>query len=413
MNGPKVLFVSSGDLIGSRFNGYDWLAGLAVRGVSGSMLVNWNHDSKRPEISNISNFWNRSITRKIRRLIHLEYLHRGIEFGKYPWSRKLLSSKRFKEADLIHLQIVHDGTLDFHTISKILEKKPTVWTWHDPWPLAGHCIYPMDCPRFKVGCGNCPDLSRPFKIGKDLTIRNRAEKRRLIEQSQTIHITTQWFENLIQKSIGVLPILKILPFGIPDEFFTKINRDESRAKLWIPSNDFVIGIRSVIEPQKNFSLFKEALRHLDRTDNITIITVQNFGQLDEFKGKFNVIELPWTNQTDEIISFYDSLDVFVMPSLYETFGMMGIEAMSRGVPVIGLANTALDEICELDKNGFISLNEPMYMSALLTKLLENRSLIEQKSEISREYVSSKFRINHFLDKLIDIYSETIKNYENK
>jgi glycosyltransferase involved in cell wall biosynthesis len=413
MGSLKVLYISSGDLIGSRFNGFDWFEDLKKKKVSASLLVNWNQNSSGKNVSNISRFWNQILMRKLRRLIYQSYLKEGIEYGEYPWSRGVFRTKEYREADLVHLQIVHDGTLDLKTISRILSEKPVVWTWHDPWPLTGHCVYPMSCSRYKSGCGECPDLNRPFTIGKDLTIQNRTHKQEIIGQSQVIHLSTKWFEKLVRESSDPELKIKVIPFALSQEFFQPIYKQESRKKFGIPKENFVIGIRSVVEPQKNFQLFVEAIRLLGPDRNISIVTLQEFGQLREFEESFHIVELPWTNSNSELLNFYDALDVFLMPSLYETFGFMGIEAMARGVPVIGLAETALDEVCNLKDNGFIVENEPDNLRKIILLAKNNRSLTLEKSLLSKKHIALNFAMDDFIDKLITLYNETIMEFKAK
>jgi glycosyltransferase involved in cell wall biosynthesis len=413
MDSLKVLYVSSGDLVGSRFNGFDWHEDLKKLNVFGSYLVNWNHHSIWSNVENISRFWNLPFLRKLRRLIFQSYLNEGIEYGEYPWSRGIFKSSKYKEADLVHLQIVHDGTLDLKSISRILKEKPTVWTWHDPWVLTGHCIYPMSCSRFKLGCGECPDLNRPFKVGKDLTRENRIKKQELISQSQIIHLSTNWFEKLVHENSHIQLNTEVIPFALNKEFFVPTNKEESREKFVIPKENFVIGIRSVVEPQKNFKLFVESLRLMSANTNITIITLQESGQLNEFKDKFHILELPWTNNNSDLLSFYDALDVFLMPSLYETFGFMGLEAMARGVPVIGLAHTALDEVCSIGQNGFLIENDPKDLSDKILFAFNNRMLVSEKSRLSREHAISKYGMDEFTKKIVEMYKKTILEFYAK
>jgi glycosyltransferase involved in cell wall biosynthesis len=413
MESLKVLYVSSGDLVGSRFNGFDWYEDLKKHNVFASYLVNWNHHSNSPNVENLSPFWNLPFLRKFRRLIFQSYLNEGIEFGEYPWSRGIFKSSKYKGADLVHLQIVHDGTLDLKSISRIMREKPTVWTWHDPWVLTGHCIYPMSCSRFKLGCGECPDLSRPFKIGKDLTKENRLEKQDLIAQSQIVHLSTKWFEKLVHESSNIQINTVVIPFALNKDFFVPTDKEASREKFGIPKENFVIGIRSVIEPQKNFKLFVEALRLISGNTNISIITLQESGQLDEFKNKFHILELPWTNDNSDLLSFYDALDVFIMPSLYETFGFMGLEAMAREVPVIGLANTALDEVCSIGDNGFLIANDPKDLSDKILFALSNPMEVANKSRLSREYAISKYSMDEFSKKLVEMYKKTVLEFDAK
>jgi glycosyltransferase involved in cell wall biosynthesis len=410
MESIKILFVSSGDLVGSRFNGFDWLEGLSARGVDAELVVNWNKNSQHPKVKSLSSFWSGNLMRKIKRLIYQSYLNEGVEFGYYPWSKSLFKSSEYKRADLIHMQIVHDGTLDFGAIQQVLREKPVLWTWHDPWILTGHCIYPMTCHRFEMGCGECPDLSRPFTVKKDLTRQNRFEKQKLISNSQTIHVSTDWFKDLINTNTPKPPKIETLPFGLPTYFMNEPDRKIARRKLGIGENEFVIGIRSAPEPQKNFELFRASLAFLPKNPKITILTIQETGLLDEFKDKFEIIELPWTNQVSDLLTFYEALDLFIMPSQFETFGFMGIESMSRGVPVVGLSNTALDEVCRLETNGFVTEDNPLSLSNLLDYIIQNPALIHEKSKLSKEYVHLNFSMDIFLDRLVNVYKKTISDF---
>jgi glycosyltransferase involved in cell wall biosynthesis len=143
------------------------------------------------------------------------------------------------------------------------------------------------------------------------------------------------------------------------------------------------------------------------------VTLQEFGQLREFEECFHIVELPWTNNNSELLNFYDALDVFLMPSLYETFGFMGIEAMARGVPVIGLAKTALDEVCNLKDNGFIVENEPDNLRKIILLAKNNRSLTLEKSLLSKKHTALNFAMDDFIDKLITLYNETIMEFNSK
>ena len=201
----------------------------------------------------------------------------------------------------------------------------------------------------------------------------------------------------------------VQPFGLDTTRFSKSEKFVSREKLGVKSKNFVIGIRSVSESQKNFELFVRALKLLPSSvaNHMTIITIQNTGQLDDIDGLSQVIELPWTNDAVTLSEFYNSLDVFIMPSRHETFGFMSLEAMSHGVPVIGLIGTAIDEICNLKENGFIlEKDSPKELAESLVTVFSQRHLIELKSEKCISWVKEKYDLERFVDQLLGIYKST-------
>jgi glycosyltransferase involved in cell wall biosynthesis len=408
----SVLNISSGDLIGSRFNGFDWHYDLEAFGVNSKMLVGWNHESKEDWIDSIADRRPGSFRRAQDRVIFQSGLKLGDESLSYPWASRIFDHPWYKQADVIHLQIVHDGTLDFKSIDRVIQEKPTVWTWHDPWPMTGHCIYPMDCSRWVEGCGECPDLLRPFKIEVDRTKEIRLKKMKLIQNDYVLHVASQWFADFIaldQYAIAPNPI--VLPFGLKSDWAGIADKHNSRRFFSIPEDNFVIGLRSVDEPQKNIELVKSALRHLSNDTNITVLTIQNTGRFTEFRENFQVVEIPWTNDPDLLANFFSAMDLFIMPSLWETYGFMAVEAMSFGIPVAGLDGTATSEVCDLARNGFIvQENTGQSLAETISLAIDDKDNLKRLGALGLKFVKENRNYSKFLNNLTQLYVKAIKDF---
>ncbi len=412
MDRLNVLNISSGDLIGSRFNGYDWHDGLGSLGIETRMLVGWNRDSKKEWVESLANRDAGSIQLYRDKIYYKLQLRSGKESSDYPWSKNLFHHPWYKAADVIHLQIVHDGTLDMHSIGRVIREKPTVWTWHDPWPLTGHCVYPMSCKNWITGCGNCPDLNRAFTIGKDLTSENRKEKHKIVSGNYILHVASKWFSDFIDsEALSTHPRPNLLPFGLNPRWTTPISKVLARRKLGITPDNFVIGLRSVDEPQKNLELVQSAIRQLPKDAKLTIVTTQNLGRFEKFRDTFELIELPWSNDNETLAMFYSSLDLFIMPSLWETFGLMALESMSYGVPVAALPDTATFEVCEIQDNGFvISENTGNALATLILNCMNNQKLVQAQGEKSRVFTLESRNYKVFLNSLEQLYRKAIEIY---
>ncbi|MHA1344293.1 MAG: glycosyltransferase, partial [Promethearchaeota archaeon] len=81
-------------------------------------------------------------------------------YGSWFSIKRLKDYIHRQKFDLIHLHNIHGYYLNLNFI-KFLERLdiPVVWTLHDGWSMTGRCAYWLDCEKWKVGCGNCPDLS--------------------------------------------------------------------------------------------------------------------------------------------------------------------------------------------------------------------------------------------------------------
>ncbi len=127
----------------------------------------------------------------------------------------------------------------------------------------------------------------------------------------------------------------------------------------------------------------------------------------EEKGlKQNVIIIPQMNQ-EELGELYEKAKVFLLPTNYEIFGMVLLEAMIYGVPVITTYNGGSSTLIKNGKNGFIydELNEEIWKAKIL-ELLENDNI--QISINAKETVEEHFTWDKLAPKFLQIYNDSIK-----
>ena len=102
-------------------------------------------------------------------------------------------------------------------------------------------------------------------------------------------------------------------------------------------------------------------------------------------------------------SFMESLDIFVLTSLWEGFGYVIVEAMANAKPVVAFDISSNPEIIEDGKNGY--LIPPFDIGPLsdrIVQLIENRSLREQLGEFAKESVYERFSYERALS-LVEEY----------
>ncbi len=90
------------------------------------------------------------------------------------------------------------------------------------------------------------------------------------------------------------------------------------------------------------------------------------------------------NVSDEELRDLYSSSIFVMPSKYEGQGIVYVEAMSCGAPVIGCDNSAIPEMIEDGVNGYLIDRDSESLAQVLTSILEDDDLRVSMSESSRE-----------------------------
>jgi glycosyltransferase involved in cell wall biosynthesis len=270
----------------------------------------------------------------------------------------------------------------------------------------------MSCKRFSKGCGECPDLERAFAVGQDHTRFNRKIKQEYFKDGYTLHIASNWFADYVKENTGNnFPSPVVLPFGLDVERFSGANKLSSIQKSTQTNGKITIGIRAVREAQKNFDLFRNALIDIKNPERFRIVTLQEKGMLAGLDSRIDIEEIGWTNSPGDLESFFTSIDVFVMPSLFETFGFMALEAMSSGVPVIGVGGTAVDEVCDLDTTGYkITGHSSFELQCILSNLTGLADELSIKSRLGIERVNENFDLEKFCQSMKIMYSKAIEEF---
>lgn len=403
----KILHIGNTDIYGDKFNGFDLGKKLKLNGIESECAV-WEKYSNDKSVWNISNFkGNLIINRKISNLEK----RLSIQSLLYINSLTLPFNKRFRKADLVHYHLIQAGFFSIATLPILTRIKPSIWTIHDPWAMTGHCIYPYDCERWKIGCGKCPYLKTHIPMNKDHTALMWKIKKFVYKKSKLdIVVASKYMLDMAKKS----PLLSNfelhhIPFGLDINLYYPTNTDEAKKKLNISTDKFVIAFRSTNNEFKGLDIIKKVLRKLKTYKKICLLTFHDKDLLKEFKGKFEIVELGWVKDQKRMVTAYNASDIFLMPSRQEAFGLMAVEAMLCAKPVISFLGTSLPEIT-FAPNGGISV--PMGdIDALIKEILNlinNPGKRKELGDNARRIASKFYDEKIYIKRMIELYTNKIK-----
>jgi len=114
---------------------------------------------------------------------------------------------------------------------------------------------------------------------------------------------------------------------------------------------------------------------------------------------------------DKITDFYSGLDLFVLPSRYETFGIVLIEAMACGIPVIATRCGGPEEIV-IPATGMLIEKENTEALASAIKSM-SKNLGSYDKEAIRNWVIENFGKNVFIERQSNLYQEILTNITNE
>lgn len=207
--------------------------------------------------------------------------------------------------------------------------------------------------------------------------------------------------------------ISLTPFGVDTKNFspnTKVKKN-SLFTIGIAKNlERKYGIEYLIEGFKKFNdknpksqleiigdgIIKEDFKRLSRKLNLENKII--------FHGRIN------NNKLSNILNTWD---VYVIPSLFESFGVSAVEASSCGLPVIGTNVGGLPEVIEDNTTGFIIPSKnPQAISEKLQILFDNVELRVEMGKKGRELVLKNYDWEENVKTMIEIYNKTISDFNS-
>lgn len=397
----KVLQLNGYESPGSRFSGLSLAKLLKKNGISSTHII-WQRDTEDPNVLS----YETPNARLINDMYNRVEQRLGFQSVFYTNAAELMRRKEFLEADLIHFHLIHTNYLSLLDLPAITAAKPTVWTLHDPWAFTGHCIHPFDCQRWRSGCSHCPDLTIPFLANKDSTKLMFSLKKQMFERSSfEIIVGSEWMAEMTESSplFRNVPV-HLVPFGLDLNSFGNRLGAEARKSFGIPEKAIVLGFRAQYCHYKGFEYIDRALDLISEDKDIWLLTTGSTDLLARFQQRFSIKELGWVNDEEIMRNFFAALDIFLMPSTAEAFGVMAIEAMASYCPVIVFEGTSLPGVTLAPEVGIsVPSRDADKLALAIQRLISNSDERYLRGQLGRKLAETRYDENQQACKLAEIY----------
>ncbi|MDR0403693.1 MAG: glycosyltransferase [Treponema sp.] len=314
-----------------------------------------------------------------------------------------LSKRKWVEDELDEFapDLVHVNTefliADFGFGYAKKRRVPTVYTFHTIWEDYAANYFPY-----------VPEGVLRFVI--------RKAQKYLLKRSDLVIVPTPQIEEMVQ-TYRVKREIRRLPTGVDPALFDH-GADElagfragMERKYPAVKGKRLLLFAGRVSKEKNISfiikLFPELL---EQHSDLVLVIAGNGPYLDYFKDeakKYGVeSSCVFTGYLDraELSLLYGISHIFLLPSLTETQGLVTIEAMLSGVPVVAIGVLGTVQVMGGDNGGFMVKNDSAEFRDRVLDLLSNEELYRKKSEEARRHARS-WTAESLTEKLLDIYRE--------
>jgi len=221
----------------------------------------------------------------------------------------------------------------------------------------------------------------------------------------------------IEKSILLshLPC-HLIPFGIDLDLFRPRSKMACRKKLGICPSSKVIAFRGVglkYDRYKGMRWLIKALNLYEPKEPTTLLIFQDGKDFKALSPKYNVNTTGWIDGEDLAVAL-SAADVFLMPSIQEAFGLMAVEAMACGIPVIVFEGTSLPGVIKCPLGGLaVPAMNSVALAGAIKRLLDDDDLRSRLGEQARQIAEREYAFPLYVQRHIRLYEEVIDRHHNR
>ena len=340
-------------------------------------------------------------------------LWRGNEDFTQPGSRRILSLV-LEKPDVVLLHNLHarwnrrEGFFDLDFLPQLSNSVPVILFPQDPWLLTGHCAHPIDCPRWRIGCGQCPDLVIYPSIRRDATAWNFRRKRAIYARSRLyLASPSQWLLEMFTEARVPLAGARLIDNGVDTALFQPGDRWAARAELGLDPDRRIIMISGNFlrfNPWKGYAWVLETAERIGWNRNFPptdFLCVGDEGEALVY-GKARVVFAGHVKDPARMPLYYQAADIYFLPSRADTAPFSVLEAMASGLPVVATNVGGIPEQVEDGNNGFlVQPGDTLAMAERLGKLISDPSACEEMGAYGRSRTLEQFDFNRQVGNFLD------------
>jgi glycosyltransferase involved in cell wall biosynthesis len=292
-------------------------------------------------------------------------LGRGHEDFTQPGSRRLLALTP-EQPDVVLLHNLHarwdrrEGFFDLEFLPQLSAQLPVVLFPQDPWLLTGHCGHPINCPRWRIGCGECPDLKIYPSIRRDATVYNFRRKRKIYDKSRLyLAAPSQWLLSMFEEAGIPLAGRRVVHNSVDTALFKPGGRPAARAALGLDPKRRIIMVSGnflKVNPWKGYGWILETAERMSRIKRMPpadFLCVGDEGETLEYGG-VRIVFAGFVKDPSRMPAYYQAADAYFHPSRADTAPYSVLEAMASGLPVVATAVGGIPEQVEDGRSGFLA-----------------------------------------------------------
>jgi glycosyltransferase involved in cell wall biosynthesis len=238
--------------------------------------------------------------------------------------------------------------------------------------------------------------------------------REFMRKCQHIVIPSESMRSILVNDYGLIDRFTVIPTGIDNTPYKKANGAALRAE-WGWDDDKVIVSAGRLAEEKNWSTLLQAFTLAQKKRaKLRLVLIGDGPQAESLRqlaGELGIVErvlfagkVPF----EQVPSYLKAADLFAFASVTETQGLVTMEAMAAGLPVVAVDGSGTKDILENGAQGFLVDNDPNDLAKGILKIVKSPSLMDEfkAAALKKSRAYDNKRLSR---KMLKVYEQAIED----
>jgi glycosyltransferase involved in cell wall biosynthesis len=314
---------------------------------------------------------------------------------KFNWVMAHLEKLRSEHYDIIHIQTPFVAHYLGIKLSRLLSI-PCIETYHTFFEEYLHHYIPF-VPKALMGT-----VARRFSRHQGNSLDGMVVPSRPMME--------------VLRNYGVTTHAEVIPTGLEPESFEPGNGDDFRMKYGIALNRPMLLFVGRVAHEKNIGFLLHVVDRVRKSIPEVLLLIAGAGpareglehEVNKSGLSQNVMFIGYLDRHTELNSCYHSADIFVFSSRTETQGLVLLEAMAQGVPVVSTAEMGTRDVLREGAGVWIAKEELQDFSGKVIMMLGDAGVRARLGEAGREYAHG-WSASKQAERMLDFYQSVIES----
>jgi len=251
-------------------------------------------------------------------------------------------------------------------------------------------------------------------------LRINSEKAVIRDCHRVIAPTEREKGNLINYYGASPEAITVIPCGVNLDLFRSVEKVIARSYLGLDGERMILYVGRIV-PLKGVDTLLMALPYLKNGSRLRVLVVGGddhcYDEMRRLKSLAKGLQVHDSVsflglvKHEELPYFYSAADLCVLPSYYESFGLVALESLACGTPVVGTNVGGLEDVIRQGETGYVVADNGPFRLASKIALLLSMSKKEAKSSIRASVM--EFSWSRIAETMVNEYRTVLSDYSDK